>query len=132
VDIRYDRGPIWQQIVDGIRRMIATRALRVGDAAPSVRKLAHELGVTPATVERAYRDLIERGVLVAKRGRGTFVCANARPASDREKVLEEAAIRFAEVARNLGAPLDEANSELVAAYGERASRPQLPRVSRGS
>jgi GntR family transcriptional regulator len=132
VEIRYDRGPIWQQIIDEIRRMIAARALRVGDAAPSVRKLAQELGVTPATVERAYRDLIARGVLVSKRGRGTFVCANARPASDREKMLEEAAVRFAEVARNLGAPLDEATGELAAVYGERASRPQLPRVSSGS
>ena len=132
MEIRYDRGPIWQQIVDGIRRMIAARALRIGDAAPSVRKLARELSVTPATVERAYRDLIARGVLVSKRGRGTYVCANARPISDREKVLEDAATCFAELARNLGAPLDEATGELAAAYGERASRPQLPRVSRGS
>jgi GntR family transcriptional regulator len=116
VEIRYDRGPIWQQIVDGIRRMIATRALRVGDAAPSVRKLAQELSVTPATVERAYRDLIARGVLASKRGRGTFVCSNARPVSDREKVLEEAAIRFAELARNLGAPLDEASDKLIAMW----------------
>ena len=138
MEIKFGRGPIWQQIEDGIRRMIATRALRVGDAAPSVRKLAQELCVTPATVERAYRDLIERGVLVSKRGRGTYVCANARPVSDREKVLEEAATRFAELARNLGAPLDEANHELDAAYsridGERASRPSRfagPRVSRG-
>ena len=132
MEIKYGRGPIWEQIVDGIRRMIATRALRCGDAAPSVRKLSRELCVTPATVERAYRELIVRGVLVAKRGRGTFVCANARPISDREQVLEDAAIRFAEVARNLGAPLDEANEVLGEAYGERASRPQLPRVSRGS
>ena len=131
MDIHYGRSPIWLQIVDGIRRMIATRALRCGDAAPSVRKLSRELCVTPATVERAYRELIARGVLVAKRGRGTFVCANARPMTDREKVLEEAAIQFAEIARNLGAPLEEATGELAAAYGERASRPQLPRVSRG-
>ena len=131
MEIRYGRGPIWEQIVDGIRGMIASRALRCGDAAPSVRQLSRELGVTPATVERAYRELITRGILVSKRGRGTFVCANARPMTDREKVLEEAAIRFAEVARNLGAPLEEATGELLAAYGERESRPQLPRVSRG-
>ena len=120
MEISYGRVPIWQQIVDGIRRMIASRALRYGDAAPSVRKLSRELSVTPATVERAYRELIARGVLVSKRGRGTFVCANARPASDREKTLEEAAIRFAEVARNLGAPFDEANHELDVAYSRLA------------
>lgn len=116
MDIRPGR-PIWLQIEDGIRRMIATRALRCGDAAPSVRKLARELGVTPATVDRAYRGLIAAGVLVSKRGRGTFVSDRARPKSDRDRVLEEAAIRFAELARNVGAPLDEAHDELAAAYG---------------
>ena len=123
MEIRPGRGPIWLQIEDGIRRMISSRALRCGQPAPSVRKLAQALGVTPATVDRAYRDLIAAGVLVAKRGRGTFVAEGARPQSDREKVLEEAAIRFAEIARNLGAPLDEGNSELVAAYGRLSEEP---------
>ena len=103
--------------------MISSRALRCGQAAPSVRKLAQELGVTPATVDRAYRELIAAGVLVAKRGLGTFVSERARPNSDRETALEEAAIHFAEVARTLGAPIDEAHSELVAAYGRLSEEP---------
>ena len=123
MEIRPGRGPIWLQIEDGIRRMISSRALRCGQAAPSVRKLAEALGVTPATVDRAYRDLIAAGVLVAKRGRGTFVSERARTNSDRETALEEAAIHFAEVARTLGAPIDEANSELVAAYGRLSEEP---------
>jgi len=123
VDITPGRGPIWQQIEIGIRRMIASRALRCGDAAPSVRQLARTLGVTPATVDRAYRNLIIAGVLVARRGRGTYVSERARPKSDRETLLEEAAIRFAEIARSLGAPVDEANSELAAAYGRLSEEP---------
>ena len=110
-------GPIWRQIEAGIRRMIASRTLRPGEAAPSVRKLAHTLGVTPSTIEHAYHQLVASGVLVTKRGRGTFVSeAAAPPISERDKLLEDAAVGFATIARNVGAPLDEANHELVAAY----------------
>jgi DNA-binding transcriptional regulator YhcF (GntR family) len=97
--------------------MIVLRTLRPGEAAPSIRKLAQTLAVTPATVERAYRRLIASGVLVAKRGRGTFVSEVAGPPmSDRDKLLEEAAILYATIARNVGAPLDEATGELSTAY----------------
>ena len=97
--------------------MIASRTLRPGEAAPSVRKLAQTLGVTPSTIEHAYHQLVASGVLVTKRGRGTFVSeAAAPPTTERDKLLEEAAVGFATIARNVGAPLDEANHELVAAY----------------
>ena len=110
-------GPIWRQIEEGIRRMIASRNLRPGEPAPSVRKLARTLGVTPATIEHAYHRLIALGLLFTKRGRGTFVSeAAAPPMSEREKLLEDAAADFATTARSVGAPLDEANHELAAAY----------------
>lgn len=110
-------GPLWRQIEEGIRRMIASRTLRPGEAAPSMRKLALTLGVTPATVERAYRSLIASGLLVIRRGRGTFVSqVAAPPTSDRDKLLGDAAVGYAAIARSLGAPLDEANRELTTAY----------------
>ena len=111
-------GPIWRQIEHGIRRMIVMRALRPGEAVPSIRKLALRVGVTPATVERAYRRLIASGVLVTRRGRGTFVSDVAAPQmSERDKVLQESATSFAALAREIGAPLDEAAGELRQAYG---------------
>ncbi len=101
-----------------MRRLIASRKLRPGDPVPSVRQLARILSVTPNTVERAYQRLITAGVLVTQRGRGTFVAgiAGASDSSGREQMLQDAATRYATAASVVGAPLDEAVEELVAAY----------------
>lgn len=99
-----------------MRRLIASRQLRAGDAVPSVRELARTLGITPNTVERAYQRLIAAGVLVSRRGRGTFVAGIPEAPTDREQMLQDAAMRFATMASAVGAPLDEAVDELAAAY----------------
>jgi len=80
--------------------------------------LARTLSVTPNTVERAYQRLIVAGVLVSRRGRGTFVAGipQAANGSAREQMLQDAATRFAATASAVGAPLDEAMTELAAAY----------------
>src|SRR5438094_8991401 len=87
-------GPIWKQIEESIRRVIASRQLRPGDPVPSVRQLARTLSVTPNTVERAYQRLIVAGVLLSSRGRGTFVAGlpEASDASGREQMLQDAAV----------------------------------------
>jgi GntR family transcriptional regulator len=117
-NLRAAGGPIWKQIEETIRRIIASRQLRSGDPVPSVRQLARTLSVTPNTVERAYQRLITAGVLVSRRGRGTFVAeiADGSNTSGREQMLQEAAMRFAAMASAVGAPLDEAVDELAAAY----------------
>ncbi|PYE86080.1 PLP-dependent aminotransferase family protein [Pseudoroseicyclus aestuarii] len=56
-----------------IREAIAEGVLPVGHRLPPVREVAYRLGVTPGTVARAYRDLVEDGLLAAQVGRGTFV-----------------------------------------------------------
>jgi GntR family transcriptional regulator len=116
--LRPSGGPIWKQIEEGIRRVIASRHVRAGDAVPSVRELARTLSVTPNTVERAYQKLISAGVLISRRGKGTFVAEvpEAASGSGREQMLQDAATRFAAVASAVGAPLDEAMDELIAAY----------------
>ncbi|HUJ13127.1 MAG TPA: GntR family transcriptional regulator [Thermoanaerobaculia bacterium] len=110
-------GPIWKQIEETIRRVVAGRHLRPGDPVPSVRQLARTLSVTPNTVERAYQRLIAAGVLLSRRGRGTFVAGIAEAeSSPRDHLLQDAAMRFAATASAVGAPLDEAVNELAAAY----------------
>jgi GntR family transcriptional regulator len=115
--LRPTGGPIWKQIEETIRKVISSRQLRPGDPVPSVRQLARTLSVTPNTVERAYQRLITSGVLVSRRGRGTFVAGIAEAAtSSRDQMLQDAAMRFAATASAVGAPLDEAVNELAAAY----------------
>jgi len=65
--------PIYLQIMEEIKREIARGNLKRGEKLPSVRDLAKEVEVNPNTVARAYLELEREGVLVSRRGQGTFV-----------------------------------------------------------
>ena len=113
-----DAVPIWRQIEEGVRRMVAAGSLRPATAVPSVRDLARELQVNPMTVSKAYQRLAEDGVLEVRRGEGTFVAIGASRASrsDRLKELREAALRYAALASTLGVSRDDAARALEAAW----------------
>lgn len=119
-----DAVPIWRQIEDGVRRLVAAGALSPGAAVPSVRDLARDLRVNPATVSKAYQRLTDAGVLEVRRGEGTFVAA-APPAmarSERTRTLRDAASRYAAIAVTLGAKEGEAVEQLRNAWSD-LSRP---------
>ncbi len=113
-----DDAPIWQQIEDGLRRMIALGALNPGDAVPSVRDLARKLRVNPNTVARAYQRLTDRGVFSTRRGDGTYVAEEpvVEKRSERNEKLRDAASRYAGVAISVGASKDEATAELTDSF----------------
>lgn len=113
-----DPAPIWKQIEDGVRRLIALGALKPGAAVPSVRDLARDLRVNPNTVARAYQKLTDVGVLSVRRGEGTYVADTpAQPRkSERSEMLREAANRYAGTAVTAGASLDEAIEELEGSF----------------
>lgn len=67
--------PLYRQIADGVRGLIANGALAVGDTLPSVRKLGASLGVNLNTVAKAYRLLAEEQVVTMQQGRGARVAA---------------------------------------------------------
>ncbi len=113
-----DSVPIWRQIEEGIRRLVLSRALPQGEAVPSVRDLARDLRVNPATVAKAYQRLVEAGVLITKRGEGTFV-AEFTPtlrSRDRKQMVQEGALRFASLSLTAGSELDEAEEALRKAW----------------
>lgn len=109
-----DPRPIWSQIEEGLRRLIASGALAGGEAVPSVRDLARDLQINPATVSKAYQHLTDAGVLIVRRGEGTFVAAQPPELSDRERraVLGGGADRYAGLALSLGATRKEAVEHL--------------------
>jgi GntR family transcriptional regulator len=113
-----DPAPIWRQIEDGVRRLIALGALQPGAAVPSVRDLARDLRVNPNTVARAYQRLSDSGVLSVKRGEGTYVADTpSQPRkSERNEMLREAANRYAGTAVTAGASIEDAVSELESSY----------------
>ncbi len=113
-----DAAPIWLQIEEGMRRMIALGTLRPGDSVPSIRDLARTLRVNPNTVARAYQRLTDRGVFSVKRGDGTYVADEpSQPKkSERQEKLREASIRYAGVAISVGASQEEAAEELGSSF----------------
>ena len=80
-----DKRPIYQQIVDGVKELIARGDLREGMTLPSVRQVAGDLGVNLNTVAVAYRELQEEGFLAVRHGTGTVVSSRrARGAKENE------------------------------------------------
>jgi DNA-binding transcriptional regulator YhcF (GntR family) len=73
-----DPRPINRQIVDAVRRLIASGELEVGAALPSVRGLAQQLTINPNTVAKAYSELTAEGWLDARAGLGLFVASASR------------------------------------------------------
>ena len=66
-------GPLYQQIVDAVKREIAAGRLTPGSPMPSFRTLAEDLVVSLITVKRAYEDLEREGIIFRRQGLGTFV-----------------------------------------------------------
>ncbi len=117
-------SPIWSQIEESVRYLVASGALRPGEAVPSVRDLARELRVNPNTVAKAYQRLVEAGILETRRGEGTFVAERppAMPAAEKARILEEGATRYSTLAVNLGATRAEAVTTLQASWPEHDSK----------
>jgi GntR family transcriptional regulator len=65
--------PIYIQIMEQIRAMVASGELQVGDQLPTVRQLATELRINWNTVARAYKLLDEAGLISTQQGRGTYI-----------------------------------------------------------
>ncbi len=85
--------PLYAQIAARIRVAIAAGELRPGDGLPSVRQLAGQLLINPATVVQAYRDLEADGFLEMRQGAGTFV--RDVPAKKKDSERQEQALAFA-------------------------------------
>lgn len=102
--------PIYAQIVERIKHLIATEVIQSGDQLPTVRQLASELQVNFNTIARAYRMLDEAGVLSTQQGRGTYVLESMPPARAerlRESALEELTRSFLDEAARMGFTPDD-------------------------
>jgi len=80
--------PLYAQISTRLRVAIAAGELCPGDALPSVRQLASQLRINPATVVQAYRDLESEGLVATRHGAGTFVLDVSAQRRDTERTNE--------------------------------------------
>lgn len=116
--------PIYVQIVERVKHLIATEVLRPEDQLPTVRQLAAELRVNFNTVARAYRMLDDAGVISTQQGRGTYVLEALPPERAsrlRKAALEEITRSFLLEAERLGFTPEEviqAHQEMIDEWTE--------------
>ena len=74
--IEFSSGiPVYRQIINMIYAQIGAGNLKEGERLPTIKDLTENLGVNPNTVAKAYRELEIRGVILGRRGDGSFVSA---------------------------------------------------------
>ena len=101
--------PIYLQVVQQIKYLVASGRLQAGDELPSIRSLAEQLIVNPNTIARAYRELETQGVVEKRRTAGTFVADSGSPFARKErlKLLKERIDQLLTEAYQMGFELDE-------------------------
>ena len=73
ISINYrDQRPVYEQIVDGFKKLIMTGLIKKDEKMPSVRELASQYAINPNTIQRAYRDLENDGYIYSVPGKGSF------------------------------------------------------------
>ena len=86
------RVPIFKQVSDNFKRKIYTGELVPDERVPSIRELAKTLGVNPNTIQKAYRELEEKGFFYTVQGQGSFISSPPEG-----QVKEEIEILYAQI-----------------------------------
>lgn len=116
-----DNLPIYRQLRDRVVAMILDGDLKEGDPLPSVRTVSSEYRVNPITVLKGYQQLVDEGLVEARRGLGMFVkdgAAGQLLQGERERFLNEEWPRVRERIERLGLSPDE----LLAASKRRVAK----------
>ena len=104
-----DGVPIYLQIVNQVKYLVASGRLESGQEMPAIRVLAERLLINPNTVARAYRELEIAGIVVKRRTAGTFVSDAGSPLARRErmKILTERIDALLAEAQQMNVEIDE-------------------------
>ena len=112
-----DARPIYEQVKDGLRKLIVSGAIADGEKLPSVRQLASQLAINPNTIQRAYNELEAEGYAASVPGKGSFAVRGERAHDDARR--QELAERLRETAAELRAMgMSQAEIEALCKEGE--------------
>jgi GntR family transcriptional regulator len=105
----HDGVPIYLQIVNQVKYLVASGRLEPGEELPPIRTLAEQLLVNPNTVARAYRELEMAGVVTKRRTAGTYVSDGASPLARRErlKIISQRVDALLAEARQMNIDIEE-------------------------
>ena len=102
-----DSRPIYEQIRDGLRKLIVTGAVQPDEKLPSVRSLAQQLSINPNTIQRAYNELESEGYIYSVPGKGSFASGDTSAEERRKQDLLEQLLELAAELNDLGVSGEE-------------------------
>lgn len=102
-----DSRPIYEQIKEGLKRLIVTGAMAAEEGLPPVRTLATQLSINPNTIQRAYRELEGEGYIYSVPGKGSFVSGTVDAGEKQRAELRERFRALAAELRFLGSTEEE-------------------------
>ena len=102
-----DSRPSYEQIKDGLRKLIVTGAMQPDEKLPSVRALAQQLSINPNTIQRAYNELESEGYIYSVPGKGSFASGDTGAEEGRRQELKEKLRELVTELKYLGVSEDE-------------------------
>jgi len=113
------KQPIYEQLVEQLRRQLILGGIEAGAPLPSVRQLAMELGINPNTIQKAYRRMEAEGMILSVPGRGSFVSEDLAQmlSKEREEQLEKTR-QMSLVCREMGWPRQKVEELVQMTYEE--------------
>ncbi len=119
------RTPIYRQIIDYIKRGVIAGSVVNGDELPSRRMLSALLGVNPNTVQKAYHELEEEGLIVSRLGAGSVVrVSEAHLVRIREELMRQDACVLIGAMQQMGLSREQAK-EMIDCYWDRVGEETL-------
>ena len=109
VQLKLDhRAPVYVQVIQYFKEQIASGALAMGEEIPSRRELAQKLNINPNTVQRAYKEMEEEGLIFTEGNMPSRVTTDEKIVQNiRENILTEAVETFIQSVHTLQVPLDD-------------------------
>ncbi len=114
-----NKAPLYEQLAQQLRWQIAMGFLSPDEPLPSVRQLSAELGVNPNTIQKAYRQMEQEGLIYSCPGRGSFVTPEV--VEQRTKQWEtqlEKLKKEIQKAKEMGIPFNKLTDTVQQIYGE--------------
>lgn len=113
------RAPVYVQVIQYFKEQIASGALEMGEEIPSRRELASKLKINPNTVQRAYKEMEELGLIYTEGNLPSKVTKDEKTIrAVREGLLSEAVCTFVSSVQALHIPLDEIIPLIEKSYRE--------------
>ena len=113
------KQPLYEQLVEQLRRQIVLGGMKAGAAMPSVRQLATELGINPNTIQKAYRRMEEEGMILSIPGKGSFVSDDLAELLTRQREDQRSkAWQMRQSCRETGLAKEELMKMIEEIYGE--------------